>query len=93
MLLYFNVALCDIALFDIELFNAFSTNVPLLYPLKTLENLRFSNVFSGNRNGALVENGFMLHFLILHCINFALCDIALLDVAFFDAALFRYCTT
>ena len=36
--------------------NSFSTNVPLLYPLKTLENLRFSDVFRGYRSGTLVEN-------------------------------------
>ena len=37
--------------------NTFSTNVPLLYPLKTLENQRFSDVFKGCRSGTLVENG------------------------------------
>ena len=36
--------------------NPFSTNVPLLYPLKT-ENFRFSDVFRGYRSGTLVENG------------------------------------
>ena len=34
----------------------FSTNVPLLYPLKT-ENQRFSDVFRVYRYAALVENG------------------------------------
>ena len=34
-------------------FNPFSTNVPLLYPLKTSENRRFFDVFSGK----LLENG------------------------------------
>ena len=29
--------------------NPFSANVPLLYPLKTSENRRFSDVFSGYR--------------------------------------------
>ena len=37
--------------------NPFSTNVPLLYALKTSEHLQFSNVFTGYRIGALVENG------------------------------------
>ena len=37
--------------------NQFSTNVPLLDPLKTLENWRFSNVFRGYRSGTMVENG------------------------------------
>ena len=36
--------------------NPFSTNVPLLYPLKTSENLQFSDVFRGYRSGTLVEN-------------------------------------
>ena len=31
--------------------NSFHTNVPFLYPLKTLENLWFSDVFRGYRNG------------------------------------------
>ena len=33
------------------------TNVPLLYPLKTSENRRFSDVFKGYRSGTLVVNG------------------------------------
>ena len=37
--------------------NPFSTNVPLLYPLKTSENLWFSDVFRGYGSGTLVENG------------------------------------
>ena len=36
--------------------NPFSTSVPLLYPPKTSENLRFSNVFRGHRSGSLVGN-------------------------------------
>ena len=46
----------------VEFFNAkywinpYSTNVPLLYLLKTLENLRFSDVFRGYRSETLVEN-------------------------------------
>ena len=42
---------------NIKRINPFSTNVPLLYPLKTTENLRFSDVFRGYRSGTLVENG------------------------------------
>ena len=38
-------------------FNPFSTNVPLLYLLKTSENFQFSDVFRGYRSGTLVENG------------------------------------
>ena len=37
--------------------NLFSTNVPLLYPQKTSENLRFSDILRGYRSGTLVENG------------------------------------
>ena len=37
--------------------NPFSTNVSLLYPLKTSENLWFSDVFRGYGSGTLVENG------------------------------------
>ena len=37
--------------------NQFSTSVPLLYPLKTSENLQFSDVFREYRSGTLVENG------------------------------------
>ena len=35
----------------------FSTDVPLLYPLKTSENWRFSDVFKGYRSRALAKNG------------------------------------
>ena len=38
--------------------NPLSTNAPLLYPLKTSENWRFSNVSKGYRSRTLVENGF-----------------------------------
>ena len=39
------------------LFNPFIPNAPFTYPLKTLENLRFSDVFKGWRKGALGTNG------------------------------------
>ena len=39
------------------LINPFSINVPLLYPLKTSENPRVSDIFRGYTRGALVENG------------------------------------
>ena len=38
-------------------FNPFSTNFPLLYPLKTSKKFWFSDVFRGYRSGKLVENG------------------------------------
>ena len=41
--------------------NPFSTNVPRLYPLKTSENLRLSDVFRGYRSRTLVENGSKNH--------------------------------
>ena len=34
-----------------------SSNVPLLYPVKTSENRRFSDFFSGYRSRTLIENG------------------------------------
>ena len=43
----------------ISFVNPFSTSVPLLYPLKTSENLRFSDVFRGYRSGTLVKNRLM----------------------------------
>ena len=38
-------------------FNPFQPNVPFLFPLKTSENLWFSNIFRGYRNGTLALNG------------------------------------
>ena len=47
------------------LINPFSANVPPLYPLKTSENLRLSDVFGGGyRSGTLVENGLTMNYLI-----------------------------
>ena len=40
----------------LNLINPFSTNVLLLYLLKTSENLRFLYVLRGNRSETLVEN-------------------------------------
>ena len=54
--------------------NPFSTNVPPIYLLKTLENWRFSDVFMGYRNATLLENGLIsklwLHWRQLLCDNF-----------------------
>ena len=36
--------------------NPFSTNIPLPYPLKTSENLAFSDIFRVYRSGTLLEN-------------------------------------
>ena len=41
----------------VSIVNPFSTSTLLLYPLKTSENLRFSDVFRGYRRGTLIENG------------------------------------
>ena len=37
--------------------NPIVTNVPILYPLKTPENLRFSGVFRGHKIGTLIRSG------------------------------------
>ena len=42
--------------------NPFSTNVPLLYPLKTENHRRFSDVFRGYRSGTLAENGLIFSY-------------------------------
>ena len=41
---------------QLMVFNPFSTNVPLLYPLKTSENWKFSDIFRRYRSGTLFEN-------------------------------------
>ena len=47
-------------------FNPFQANVPFLYPLKTSENLWFSEVFRGYRKGTLAWNGLIeQHFSII----------------------------
>ena len=38
-------------------FNPILASVPILYPLKTLENQRFSDVFRGHEMQTLVKNG------------------------------------
>ena len=38
-------------------FNPFPANVPFLYPLKTSENQRLSDVFRGYRNETFVRRG------------------------------------
>ena len=43
--------------FSMPLFNPISTNVPPLYPLKTSEDRRFSDVFRGYRSEKLDESG------------------------------------
>ena len=44
--------------------NPFLTNAPLLYSLKTSENLRFSDIFRGYGSGTLVEYGLIATLLI-----------------------------
>ena len=39
------------------MFNLFSTNVPLLYPLKNIRKPEVFDVFRGYRNGGLIKNG------------------------------------
>ena len=45
----------------INAFNPFLANVPILYPLKTPENQRFSGVFRGYKMGTLARNGLNVH--------------------------------
>ena len=40
-----------------SLLNLFPANVPILYPLKTPENQRFSGIFRGYKMGTLAGNG------------------------------------
>ena len=50
--------------------NPYSTNVPLLYPLKISKNRRFSDVFRGCRNRTLLKiglNKFNTSLCCLHC--------------------------
>ena len=46
-----------IATSSLKKFDLFSTNAPVLHPLKTSESFRFSDVFSGYGSGTFVENG------------------------------------
>ena len=39
--------------------NPFLANVPILYPLKTPENQRFSDIFTGYKLGTLARNELM----------------------------------
>ena len=42
---------------QIHIVNPILANVPILYPLKTPENQRFSGVFKGYKMGTLARNG------------------------------------
>ena len=53
---HYNIRFVYLSITDYVL-NPFLTNVSFLYPLKTLENHRFSDVFRGYKSGTLVENG------------------------------------
>ena len=44
-------------IYNSEKINPFLANVPILYPLKTPENRRFSDVFRGYKLGTLATNG------------------------------------
>ena len=41
--------------------NPFQASISFLYPLKTSENHRFSDIFRGHRNGTLTWNGLILY--------------------------------
>ena len=47
---------------DSSSFNPHLANVPILYPLKTPENQRFSGVFRGYNMGILARNGLQILF-------------------------------
>ena len=57
--------------------NPFPASVPVLYPLKTLENLWFSGVFRGCKIGTLAGNGLILTIInnifvfarVVHCLK------------------------
>ena len=44
-------------IYNSEKINPFLANAPILYPLKTPENQRFSDVFRGYKLGTLATNG------------------------------------
>ena len=55
--------------------NPFSTNVSIMYPLKTSENLQFSDIFRGCRSETLVKNdglnqGFLTFQALENLLNF-----------------------
>ena len=52
----FNVPCLQLHVYNVVA-NSFSTSVSLLHPLKTSENRRLSDIFTGYRSGTLVENG------------------------------------
>ena len=54
--------------------NPFQTNVSFLYPLKTSENRRFSDVFRGYRKGTLAWN--RLRYLIRYTLKMLFCAIS-----------------
>ena len=47
----------NIRSFELHELNRFVANVPILYRMKTPENLWFSGVFRGYKMGALAKNG------------------------------------
>ena len=47
--------------------NPFQTNAPFLYPLKTSENLQFSDVFRGYRKGTLAWNWLIIFYARAYC--------------------------
>ena len=47
------------------LVNPFLANVPILYPLKTPENQRFSDVFRGYKMGTLARNGLIIKVTVI----------------------------
>ena len=52
-------------IFGIALLNSFLANVPILYPLKTSENQRFSGGFRRYKMGTLARNGLITYLFVL----------------------------
>ena len=48
-----------------ETFNSFLANAPILYPLKTPENLWLSGIFKGYKMGTLAINGKKTSFFVI----------------------------
>ena len=46
-------SICKLMLLNKDIANPFQVNVPFLYPLKTSENQRFSEVFTMYSNGTM----------------------------------------
>ena len=60
---------CFVLLLFFSSFNPFSTNVPLLYLVKTSENLHFFYFYRADRCGTLAEKGLILVLRSFSCLE------------------------